>query len=70
LPQPEGPITATDSPGATWKFTPRNAGTSTFPARYSFHKPSVLSIDSTLFCLGKIGLFTSARIVAAFAIPA
>ena len=49
FPHPDGPITATDSPGATWKLTPRSAGTSTLPARYNFHSPSVLSIDSTLF---------------------
>src|ERR1700738_3649549 len=50
LPQPEGPITATDSPGETSKFTPRKAGTSTLPARYSFQRFSVLSIGSTLLC--------------------
>jgi len=33
LPHPDGPITATDSPGCTSKFTPRSAGTSTLPAR-------------------------------------
>ncbi len=32
FPQPEGPITATDSPGCTSKLTPRSAGTSTLPA--------------------------------------
>src|SRR5258708_31775273 len=48
LPQPEGPITLTNSPGSTLKLTPRSAGTSTFPARYSFQRFSVTTIGSTL----------------------
>src|ERR1700687_4572637 len=46
-------MTATDSPGKTSKLTPRSAGTSPWPARESFHKPSVLSIGSKIFCPGK-----------------
>src|SRR5438034_4937542 len=70
LPHPDGPITATDSPGSTSKFTPRRAGTSTLPARYSFHKFSVLRIGSTLFFPWRIELSAGFAIVAAIAIRA
>src|SRR6266542_1857521 len=33
LPEPEGPMTARNSPAATSRSTPRNAGTSTCPTR-------------------------------------
>jgi len=36
----------TNSPAKILIFTPRNAGTSSFPERYIFHKFSVLSIGS------------------------
>src|ERR1019366_6164756 len=41
-------MTETNSPPSTLKWTPRSAGTSTFPARYSFHKFSVTTIGSIL----------------------
>src|SRR2546422_9151003 len=37
LPQPAGPITATDSPGFTAQITPHTAGASTLAAPESFH---------------------------------
>ena len=36
LPDPDGPVTATNSPGSTSRFTPRNACTFTSPTTYVF----------------------------------
>src|SRR5579871_3481757 len=48
LPEPEGPIIATSSPGFTWSETPRSACTTTsWPKRYSFW----MSVTSTIGCV-------------------
>src|SRR5579872_202029 len=66
LPQPEGPITVTNSPGSTLKLTPRSAGTSTFPARYNFHRFSATTIGSTIDSL--VEKSTSAGLIIVVAI--
>src|SRR2546423_8803923 len=44
FPQPDGPMTATNSPVSMLIDTPRNAGTSTLPTRYVFSKLSAVRI--------------------------
>src|SRR5207342_2985644 len=50
LPDPEGPVTARNSPRSTSRFTPRNARTSTSPTTYvltRFLTEMTLGIDVT-----------------------
>src|ERR1700722_12204436 len=46
FPHPDGPMIETNSPGMISMLTPRSAGTSTLPCRYTFHRFSVLSMGS------------------------
>jgi hypothetical protein len=43
FPDPDGPMMATNSPAPTESETPRRAGTTTLPIRYSFFR-SIASI--------------------------
>ena len=40
FPEPDEPITATNSPRSIWRLTPRNAWTSTSPSWYTFQTSS------------------------------
>src|SRR5437667_4373621 len=48
FPQPEGPMTATDSPGWTSKFTPANPRSEEHTS-----EPSHITISYAVFCLKK-----------------
>src|SRR5919112_4810305 len=52
FPQPEGPMTATISPRAIERSTPRRAWTRTPPAAYSFSRPqaSTMAVSAPTLC--------------------
>ena len=51
FPEPLGPIIATNSPLFISRFSPRTAGTSTFPIWYTFHTFSSLMIVLFFFII-------------------
>ena len=58
----------TNSPGKTSMLTPRSAGTSTLPERYTLHKFSVLSIGSNARSRASVNTSEDGNILVALAI--